>query len=283
VLDLKFTIGGQKEETRQLMSPYSAWIITDILSDQASRFTGFGAAPTLSTEFPSMFKTGTANQFQHIWALGASPRYTVGVWMGNFSGETVVGKTGSSIPARIAADLLRALEKKAGASVEKGFPLVAGSVREIQICTLSGMAAGPYCAGTAREWFPSDRKETNGFCSWHRQSGFEPVYPPEYQAWLAERFRRGNSSLQTQGSGNSRIRLPVSGSVFYFDPSLPPEAQAIRIETTGFDAGAYVYANDVLQGSLNSAGVFALALQRGRQRITVEDGNSISAAEIEVR
>jgi penicillin-binding protein 1C len=288
-LDLRFTASERKEETRRLISPYSAWIITDILSDQASRFTGFGAASTFSTGFPSMFKTGTANQFQHIWALGASPRYTVGVWMGNFSGETVIGRTGSSIPARIAADLLRALEKTADAAKEKGFPPVSGSVREIQICPLSGMAAGPWCAGSAREWLPSDRKETGGPCSWHRQSGSDPIYPPEYHAWLAERFRKGTSmspgtwDIQTGSSGNSRIRLPVSGSVFYFDPALPPEAQAIRVETVGFNADAYVYANDVLQGSLNNAGVFALTLRRGRQRITVEDGYSAGEVQIEVR
>jgi penicillin-binding protein 1C len=288
-LDLRFTTDRQKEETRRLMSPYSAWIITDILSDRASRFTGFGSASTLSTEFPSMFKTGTANQFQHIWALGATPRYTVGVWMGNYSGETVIGRTGSSIPARIAADLLRALEQTAGASGEKGFPPVPGGTREIQICTISGMTAGPYCAGSAREWLPSDREETGGLCTWHRQPGSAPVYPPEYQAWLTERFRKGtlgspgNPALQTGASVGSGIRLPVSGSVFYFDPSLPLEAQAIRIETTGFDPGAFVYSNDVLQGSLNNAGVFALPLRRGRQRIVVEDAYSASEVQIEVK
>jgi len=280
-LSLVFTIATRKEEARHLMSPYSAWIITDILSDQASRFTGFGVAPTLSTEFPSMFKTGTANQFQHIWALGATGRYTVGVWMGNFSGETVVGKTGSSIPARIAVDLLKALEQTAGG--EKGFPPPPDNVREIQICSLSGMAAGPYCAGSAREWLPEENKEANRLCTWHRQPGVAPAYPPEYQAWLAERFRRGNSALQTGASVGSRIRLPVSGAVFYFNPALPPEAQAIRVETTGFDSGALVYANDILQGSLNNAGVFHLPLRRGRQRITVEDGGSVSEAEIDVK
>ncbi|MDR2922937.1 MAG: transglycosylase domain-containing protein [Treponema sp.] len=284
-LELKFTAipqgnaGGQQEESRRIMPPYSAWLITDILSDQASRFTGFGTAPTFSTEFPSIFKTGTANQFQHIWALGATPRYTVGVWMGNFSGETVIGRTGSSIPARIAADLLRALE---GGQTPggKSFPPVPDSVREIRICSLSGMAAGPFCAGSAAEWLSGESKDAGGLCSWHRQPGAAPTYPPEYQAWLAERFRRGSPDLQ---SGSSRIRLPVSGSVFYFNPSLPPDTQAIRIETAGFNADALVYANDVLQGSLNSAGVFHLTMRRGRQRIAVEDGSSIGAVEIEVK
>ncbi|MCL2270597.1 MAG: penicillin-binding protein, partial [Treponema sp.] len=107
-----------------------------------------------------------------------------------------------------------------------------------------------------------------------------PVYPPEYQAWLAERFRQGRAQGQ---SGSARIRLPVSGSVFYLDPALPPGAQAVRIETAGFSPGALVYANDILQGSINHAGVFALPLRRGFSRIMVEDSYAAGTTEIEVR
>jgi penicillin-binding protein 1C len=119
-LEFRWTEDGKPAQimkvqaTPSVMSPYAAWTIADILSDRSSRFVGFGPAPTLATPFESMFKTGTANQFQHIWALGATKRFTVGVWMGNFSGETIIGSTGSSIPARIAAKLLGVLEESAG-------------------------------------------------------------------------------------------------------------------------------------------------------------------------
>jgi penicillin-binding protein 1C len=113
------------------------------------------------------------------------------------------------------------------------------------------------------------------------------VYPPEYQAWLAERFRAGRAGETANGydqygalpeaAGNAprlgrpHIRLPAPGSVFYIDPALPAEAQALRIETSGFDIGAFVYVDETLQGSLNSAGVFALTLSRGAHRVMVED------------
>jgi penicillin-binding protein 1C len=144
------------------------------------------------------------------------------------------------------------------------------------------MAAGSTCPGQAGEWFPVESQVA--FCTWHRaSSGFATVtaeYPPEYQAWLAERFRHG----VTQNSMNGAyIRLPVSGSVFYLDPALPSEAQAIRVETTGFNSGAYVFANDMLQGSINHAGVFALPLHQGSWRITVEDESGTGMTEIEVR
>jgi penicillin-binding protein 1C len=271
----------QGGESRQVMSPYAAWVISDVLADRGSRFTGFGPAPVLATPFSSMFKTGTANQFQHIWALGASRRFTVGVWMGNFSGETVIGSTGSSIPARIAAELLTALETGGSRNGPVGGepPEFAAAV---PICALSGMAAGPDCGGTLREWLPPDRIPPP--CTWHRETGL--VYPPEYQAWLAERSRSGragNGAGPGRKSG-ARIRIPVSGSVFYLDPGLPPEAQALRLETAGFGPEAPVYIDHILQGVLNPAGVFILPLFRGRHRVTVADDTGAEAwADFEVR
>jgi penicillin-binding protein 1C len=263
------------------MSVYAAWIITDILSDRSSRFVGFGPAPTLATPFESMFKTGTANQYQHIWALGATKRYTVGVWMGNFTGETVVGSTGSSIPARIASRLLAALEqtqdKRPSQNPTPGNlagPVPQGA-RELKICSLSGMAAGPYCTGHTREWILNEAKPV---CTWHTQAGL--FYPDEYQAWLSERFRSG----RTRQEGSGRIRIPASGSVYYLDSSLPPEAQALRIETTGFSPDAQLYSDGALAGNLNPAGVYALQLSRGFHTVAVEEaGGAYASAAFEVR
>ncbi|MDR0387625.1 MAG: transglycosylase domain-containing protein [Treponema sp.] len=278
--------GGGADGGNGPMSPSAAWIIADILSDRGSRFVGFGPAPVLATEFPAMFKTGTANQFQHIWALGATRRFTVGVWMGNFSGETVVGRTGSSVPARIVRDLLAALEQSAAGSGEDsrenpgtgdhpGGPRPA-TIREARVCALSGMAAGPSCPGTVREWMPGGRREP---CDWH--TGGETRFPPEYRAWLAERFRSGGIIA---GKGNGRIRIPLPGSVYYLDNALPPDAQALRIETAAFNPGALVYTDGFLQGALNPAGVFVLPLSRGRHTVLVEDEEGSSArVDFEVR
>ncbi|QQO10534.1 penicillin-binding protein 1C [Breznakiella homolactica] len=255
--------------TRSLMSSQAAWLISDILSDRASRFSGFGPAPSLNTPFSAMFKTGTANQFQHIWALGATRRFTVGVWMGNFSGETVVGRTGSSIPARIVSDILSAMEGSGETRFtadrdHPGGPVPAG-LSEAAVCSLSGMAAGPFCGGAVSEWFAPGQEP--GRCSWHRAAG-TLVYPAEYQSWLTERFRMGGTDRE---SGGGAIRMPRPGSLFYLDPSLPPEAQGVRIETAGFASGAMVYLNGVLQGAVNQAGVFMLPLSRGQHEVIVED------------
>ena len=269
--------GSRARTGKPVMSSWAAWMIADILSDKSSRFVGFGPAPSLVTPFASMFKTGTANQFQHIWALGATKRFTVGVWMGNFSGETVIGSTGSSIPARIASRLLSAMEQAAGLSGAENLtgPAPPGT-GEIRLCALSGMAAGPHCTGIVREWLQADRVPSP--CVWHTPSGL--FYPPEYQSWLSERFRSGG--VRQTGSGH--IRIPAAGAVYYLDPSLPAEAQALRIETSGFGGDALVYSDGALAGSLNHAGVYALPLSRGVHTILVEGAGGASASvEFEVR
>lgn len=271
-------------KTDAVMSPETAWIICDILSDKASRYPGFGPAPVFQLPFPVMFKTGTSNQFQNIWALAATKKYTVGVWMGNYSGETVVGTTGSSIPARVAANILSALETSSLNRNPSGHDHVGGDVpaglSEQEICSLSGMLATPFCTGTVREWFSDN--EIPEPCNWHNASGDASgvVYPPEYQSWIVERFR-------TAGTGHNQsagIRIPVSGSVFYIDPSFPESAQAVRIETFGFEPDARIFVDGVLQGSINNAGVFMLPLAKGRHYIEAEDSRgAYSAVEIEVR
>jgi penicillin-binding protein 1C len=154
-------------------------------------------------------------------------------------------------------------------------PLPSGAV-ELRICALSGMAAGPYCTGLVREWVRNENIPPA--CAWHSAAGL--FYPPEYRSWLAERFRSG--SARQEGAG--RVRTPVSGSVYYLDPSVPPEAQALRVETSGFSSDAMLYVDGTLMGSLNHAGVFALPLSRGRHTVTVEDSaGALAITEFEVR
>jgi penicillin-binding protein 1C len=68
--------------------------------------------------------------------------------MGNFTGETVIGRTGSSVPARIVRELLEFLEAgqpPADFAAPEGWELA-------PVCALSGMPPGPYCVSTIQEW-----------------------------------------------------------------------------------------------------------------------------------
>ena len=100
-----FLLAGRDPIVRRApISPSAATAVARILADSHARAPGFGLSNPLATPFPAIFKTGTANQFSDIWAVGSTARLTAVVWMGNHTGATVSGETGSSLPARILAD-----------------------------------------------------------------------------------------------------------------------------------------------------------------------------------
>ena len=75
-----------------------------------SRSVTFGLESPLATRFWSAVKTGTSKDMRDNWCVGFSRRYTVGVWVGNFSGEPmrdVSGVTGAA-PVWLGRDELAA-------------------------------------------------------------------------------------------------------------------------------------------------------------------------------
>ena len=100
--------------------------------------------------FPVAAKTGTSRHFTDNWAVGATGRFTVAVWVGNFSGRPMDGVSGVSGagPLLHRAVLLTADSPSAG---HAAYPAAAGAV-PVTICRLSGLLATPRCPA-AVEWF----------------------------------------------------------------------------------------------------------------------------------
>jgi penicillin-binding protein 1C len=81
---------------RRAMRRDATFIVSDILSDRGARGATFGLAGPLSTPFWTAVKTGTSKDMRDNWCVGFSDRYTVGVWVGNFSGEPMWNVSGVS-------------------------------------------------------------------------------------------------------------------------------------------------------------------------------------------
>lgn len=85
--------------SRQIMDGSSSFIVADILADRSARARTFGLESALSTRIWTGVKTGTSKDMRDNWCVGFSDRYTVGVWVGNASGEPmwdVSGVTGAA-------------------------------------------------------------------------------------------------------------------------------------------------------------------------------------------
>jgi penicillin-binding protein 1C len=300
--------GGQASHgpDNSAVSPYTAYTICSILSDPGARITGFGSHSAFDLPFSAMFKTGTSNQYQNIWALAATMDYTVGVWMGNLTGETVIGRTGSSLPAVIAGNALEYLHREADPQSSpkpspEAFPVPDGT-RPLTVCALSGMEATDACPSTTVEHLPADAVIEP--CSFHVRGGetgaVRVVYPEPYRSWAA-RFgrtagtgRTGGAAEDTAENGARRsaeaadagpaIIYPADGAVYYYDPASSSEQQAVRIEVAGGEGPVQITVNGEQAAELTSQPyVWYFPLRRGHWTVEVSDAGGADAVRFEVR
>jgi penicillin-binding protein 1C len=92
-------VESHSPEKRPVFSKESVFLVSDILSDRESRNLTFGLENSLSLPFWAAVKTGTSKDMRDNWCVGYSDRYTVGVWVGNFTGApmwNVSGITGAA-------------------------------------------------------------------------------------------------------------------------------------------------------------------------------------------
>lgn len=95
---LRFQEEASPPQFRQVFSEQSAQEVAQILSEGQNRSLGFGLDSSLSLSGTSV-KTGTSKDMRDNWCVGFNEKFTVGVWVGNFSGEpmwNVMGITGAA-------------------------------------------------------------------------------------------------------------------------------------------------------------------------------------------
>jgi penicillin-binding protein 1C len=236
-MPLTWEFNGSAQTNDRIYSSDTARIICSFLSDSDARVLAFGSGANFRTSFPAIFKTGTANQYQSIVALGATPGYTAGVWMGNFTGETVIGRTGSSVPAAIVRDALVFLH---GNSVAPNSLSAQGSSgfsepenwQLRRVCALSGMAPTDACFSVINEYVHSG--EESEPCTWHQiiNGRSEIVYPAEYQAWFNSAARQGSLDY---GSRPLEILSPRDGFVYLSSPGIGRDEIPVEVIGGGED------------------------------------------------
>jgi len=89
------TIYEYQEETKKVLEPQIARLITSILSDNESRAPAFGySSPMYFKGVEIAAKTGTDSEYRDAWTLGYSSSLVVGVWVGN-NDRSPVAPTGA--------------------------------------------------------------------------------------------------------------------------------------------------------------------------------------------
>ena len=176
---------------RRVLDAGAAALLQDMLADNTARALTFGLDSPLVTRGWAMVKTGTSKDLRDNWCIGATARYTVGVWVGNAAGEPmhqVSGTTG-------AAPVWRALVQALHAGMPGAPPPRPASVLRREITGADGLPR--------TEWF---------------LAGTEPLQPV-----LAR-------SGEATGRAPFGIRRPLDGSLYALDPDIPPAVQRVVFE-----------------------------------------------------
>ncbi len=110
VLSLIDNMGNEMEqvevEPSAVVSPETAFLISDMLSDDRARQPGFGINSPLILDVPAAVKTGTTTDFRDNWTLGYTRHLVAGVWAGNSDGAPMRNATGVTGAAPIWRDFM---------------------------------------------------------------------------------------------------------------------------------------------------------------------------------
>ena len=93
----------------QILSKASAFMITEILS-KVNR-PDFPISWSSTIHLPKIaWKTGTSYGRRDAWSIGYNKKYTVGVWLGNFSGSSIPELSGATIATPLLFKIFNTLD-----------------------------------------------------------------------------------------------------------------------------------------------------------------------------
>ena len=242
----------EKDAPVQVFDPPLAWLISDILSDDAARSTGFGLNSTLKLDRTAAVKTGTTTNFHDNWTIGYTPDLLVGVWVGNSGYEAMHNVTGLTGAAPIWHEVMRGLLQ---GHPDRPFERPDG-LTQTEVCDLSGLLPTPACTHKRTEWFILGTEPTKAD-TFHQQVWIDMLtnslandatpldrrkavtvldLPVEVQAWARE---QGLPLLADYSQANSNpssqimelvLLSPTPHTTYRIDPHFDPSAQQLEIK-----------------------------------------------------
>lgn len=284
-----------KQAAKPLLDPGASFLVTDVL-------TGLNRPDLPSCwEFTSLprvaWKTGTSYGRRDAWSVGYNPRYTVGVWLGNFTGVGARDLVGAEAATPVLFDILSSLCR--GQQIP--WFRQPSSVGTRSVCALSGQVPGPFCPTTVEELYLVDRSPVTA-CRLHcsvqidDQTGcrLPPHYPgdrPSHALVYIQFPARVGTWLEATGRQIERlppllpgwqgltpgeapiIRSPSEGCEYRLREGIPPQYQKICLEASvaGDAAKLFWFLDGTLVGSVKPGGRLFIVPVAGNHRLVCQD------------
>ena len=229
-----------------IFTPQTAYLVTDILAANNARAPAFGLNSALSVPFALAAKTGTSKDYKDNFTMAYTPRWTIGVWVGNFDAQPMQKVSGVTGAGPIMHDLAVYLQEK---YPSPPFEQPEGVTRAL-VCTQSGLLAGEHCTHTKEEVF--DSKHIPAVCD-----GKHRTEEPDL-----------------------KIVSPTAGDVFKVDPSVPLDSQAVKFQAV-CQSGACAWTLDGKKLPGSDCQTW-WTLQAGKHRLEVRCGKKKESLAFEV-
>jgi membrane peptidoglycan carboxypeptidase len=217
---------------QQIIDPRVAWLISDILSDDQARQTGFGLNSVLKIDRTAAVKTGTTTNFHDNWTVGYTPDLLVGVWVGNSNYQAMHNVTGLTGAAPIWAETMRSILQ---GRPDKPFTQPNGLI-QFEICDLSGLLPTDACQHTKTEWFIAGTQPTTPDTFYQFSNTGEIVLnlPIEAHDWARS---QGLPLLDDENAiSGLTLTSPTDNATYKITPDLDLSAQQLALSTlTGTD------------------------------------------------
>ncbi len=248
----EFPLSERSVGSQRVLDPRVAWLITDVLSDDAARAPSFGRGSLLELNRPAAVKTGTTTNWRDNWTVGYTPDIVTGVWVGNADNSAMGQVSGVTGAGPIWHDFMEtALLGRPRLAFDRPDGLVRG-----EVCAISGKLPTELCPHRSSEWFiegtlPTEQDDWYQLFRLDSATGLlahegtppertiEQVYlvlPPEAQRWGREQGIPApppSVATVTVGVGEEAAPLaiisPDDGVVYRLSSSVPAEQQRIRL------------------------------------------------------
>lgn len=153
--------GGKKPENSGLLSAAACWQTVEALAE-VNRPEEEATWKAFSSSRKVAWKTGTSYGNRDAWAVGVTPEYVVGVWVGNADGEGRPLLTGVGYAAPLLFDIYSLLPKSSG-----WFERPYDEMRKIAVCSKSGYPASELCEHTDSLWVAARHIDEMPLCPYH--------------------------------------------------------------------------------------------------------------------
>jgi penicillin-binding protein 1C len=139
---------GAPSKKIELLSPAASYMITEILS-KVNR-PDFPLNWTATLHMPKIaWKTGTSYGRRDGWSIGYNKNYTVGVWVGNFSGAGVPELSGANTATPLLFKIFNTIDYDSNSDWYQ--PPQDCQLR--QVCSETGLPPGSYCTNLISDYF----------------------------------------------------------------------------------------------------------------------------------